>query len=145
MVEAIKLGKGMISESWENYLKNIALLLGVLSVVAIILDWYPFTMFISLPFCMIWVYCGWLRTEPQLKWVNMIFCILYLFGIVRYFFIIWIPNFILHRVGDIPSNSHLILHRVRQPPSKIPLLDLYYFLRIFQVEPDLLGKRNDLC
>ena len=46
MVEAIKLGKGMISESWEIYLKNIALLLGVLSVVAIILDWYPFTMFI---------------------------------------------------------------------------------------------------
>ena len=88
MVEAIKLGKGMISESWENYLKNIAFLLGVLSVVAIILDWYPFTMFISLPFCMIWVYCGWLRTEPQLKWINMIFCILYLFGIVRYFFII---------------------------------------------------------
>ena len=88
MVEAIKLGKGMISESWENHLKNIALLLGVLSVVAIILDWYPLTMFISLPFCLIWVYCGWLRTEPQLKWVNAIFCTLYLFGIVRYFFII---------------------------------------------------------
>ena len=85
MVEAIKLGKGMISESWEIYLKNIALLLGVLSVVAIIMNWYPFTMFISLPFCLIWVYCGWLRTEPQLKWVNVIFCILYLFGIVRYF------------------------------------------------------------
>ena len=81
----VNLGKGMISESWEIYLKNIALLLGVLSVVAIILDWYPFTMFISLPFCLIWVYCGWLRTEPQLKWVNVIFCILYLFGIVRYF------------------------------------------------------------
>ena len=46
MVVSIKLGKGMISESWEIYLKNIALLLGVLSVVAIILDWYPFTMFI---------------------------------------------------------------------------------------------------
>ena len=86
--EIEKLYKGIISESWENYLKNIALLLGVLSVVAIILDWYPFTMFISLPFCLIWVYCGWLRTEPQLKWVNVIFCTLYLFGIVRYFFII---------------------------------------------------------
>ena len=83
--EIEKLGRGMISESWEIYLKNIALLLGVLSVVAIILDWYPFTMFISLPFCLIWVYCGWLRTEPQLKWVNVIFCILYLLGIVRYF------------------------------------------------------------
>ena len=43
MVLELKLGKGMISESWEYYLKNIALLLGVLSVVAIILDWYPFT------------------------------------------------------------------------------------------------------
>ena len=85
MVVELKLSKGMISESWEYYLKNIALLLGVLSVVAIILDWYPFTMFISLPFCLIWVYCGWLRTEPQLKWVNVIFCILYLLGIVRYF------------------------------------------------------------
>ena len=63
MVVELKLGKGMISESWEYYLKNIALLLGVLSVVAIILDWYPFTMFISLPFCLIWVYCGWLRTS----------------------------------------------------------------------------------
>ena len=85
MVVELKLGKGMISESWEYYLKNIALLLGVLSVVAIILDWYLFTMFISLPFCLIWVYCGWLRTEPQLKWVNVVFCILYLLGIVRNF------------------------------------------------------------
>ena len=88
MVGKIKLCKGMIPDSWGNYLKNIALLLGVLSVVAIILDWYPLTMFISLPFCLIWVYCGWLRTEPQLKWINVIFCILYLFGIVRYFLII---------------------------------------------------------
>ena len=88
VVEIENLGKGMIPERWENYLKNIALLLGVLSVVTIVLDWYPLTMFISFPFCLIWVYCGWLRTEPQLKWVNVIFCTLYLFGIVRYFLII---------------------------------------------------------
>ena len=88
VVEIEKLGQGMISERWENYLKNITLLLGVLSVVTIILDWYPLTMFMSLPFCLIWVYCGWLRTEPQLKWVNVIFCTLYLFGFVRYFLII---------------------------------------------------------
>ena len=88
MVEAIKLGKGMIPVSWENHLKNIALSLGVLSLVVIILDWYPFTMFISLPFCLIWVYCGWLRTETQLKSLNVIFCTLYLFSIVRYFLII---------------------------------------------------------
>ena len=54
--EIEKLGQEMISERWENYLKNIALLLGVLSVVTIILDWYPLTMVMSLPFCLIWVY-----------------------------------------------------------------------------------------
>ena len=75
----------MISERLELYLKNFALLLGVISVVTIVLDLYPWTMFVSLPFCLIWVYCGWLRTEPQLKWVNIIFRVLYLFGIIRYF------------------------------------------------------------
>ena len=75
----------MISERLEQYLKNFALLLGVISVVTIVLDLYPWTMFVSLPFCLIWVYCGWLRTEPQLKWVNIIFSVLYLFGIARYF------------------------------------------------------------
>ena len=74
----------MISESLEQYLKNFALLLGVISVVTIVLDLYPWTMFVSLPFCLIWVYCGWLRTEPQLKWVNIIFSVLYLFGIARF-------------------------------------------------------------
>ena len=77
----------MISESLEQYLKNFALLLGVISVVTIVLDLYPWTMFVSLPFCLIWVYCGWLRTEPQLKWVNIIFSVLYLFGIARYLMI----------------------------------------------------------
>ena len=62
-----------ISLQNEKLLKNIALLLGLLSAVAIIFDWYPLTMFLSFPFCMIWIYCAWLRTEPQLKWVNLIF------------------------------------------------------------------------
>ena len=57
----------MISERLERNLKNFALLLGVISVVTIVLDLYPWTMFVSLPFCLIWVYCGLLRTEPQLK------------------------------------------------------------------------------
>ena len=74
----------MISERLEQYLKNFALLLGVISVVTIVLDLYPWTMFVSLPFCLIWIYCGWLRTEPQLKWVNIIFSVLYLFGIARF-------------------------------------------------------------
>ena len=74
-----------ISLQNEKLLKNIALLLGLLSAVAIIFDWYPLTMFLSFPFCMIWVYCAWLRTEPQLKWVNLIFLFIYFYGIGRYF------------------------------------------------------------
>ena len=70
---------------FEFHLKNFALALGIIGVVAVILDWYPLTMFIPLPYCMIWVYYGWLKTEPQLKWVNMIFCTLYLFGIIKYY------------------------------------------------------------
>jgi len=74
-----------ISEKNENLLKNIALLLGLLSAVAIVFDWYPLTMFLSFSFCLIWVYCAWLHAEPQLKWVNLIFLLIYGFGITRYF------------------------------------------------------------
>ena len=74
-----------VTEIGEKRLKNLALCLGVLSTIAIIFDLYPYTMFLSLPFCIIWIYCGWLRTEPQLKWVNIIFLLLYGFGTVRYF------------------------------------------------------------
>ena len=38
---------------FEQQLKWIALGLGILSTIAIIRDWYPWTMFISLPFCLI--------------------------------------------------------------------------------------------
>jgi len=75
-----------ISYRTETLLKNIALMLGLLSAVAIIFDWYPLTMFLSFPFCVIWIYCAWLHTEPQLKWVNLIFLLIYFFGIIRYFF-----------------------------------------------------------
>ena len=75
-----------ISFKTETLLKNIALILGLLSVVAIIFDWYPLTMFLSFPFCVIWIYCAWLHTEPQLKWVNLIFLLIYFFGIIRYLF-----------------------------------------------------------
>ena len=56
-----------ISLQNEKLLKNIALLLSLLSAIAIIFDWYPLTMFLSFPFFMIWIYCAWLRTEPQLN------------------------------------------------------------------------------
>ena len=75
-----------ISLKTEKLLKNIALLLGLLSAVSIIFDWYPLTMFLSVPVCLIWIYCAWLRTEPQLKWVNLIFLFIYSYGISWYFF-----------------------------------------------------------
>ena len=74
-----------ISLKSENILKNIALMLGILSAIAIIFDWYPLTMFLSFPFCLIWIYCAWLHAEPQLKWVNLIFLLIYTYGITRYF------------------------------------------------------------
>ena len=81
-----KLLPSKVSQKTEKLLKNTALLLGLLSAVAIIFDWYPFTMFLSFPFCMIWIYCAWLHTEYQLKWINLIFLLIYGFGVYRYFF-----------------------------------------------------------
>ena len=77
-----------ISLKTEKLLKNIALLLGLLSAIAIIFDSYPHTMILSFPFCLIWIYCAWLRTEPQLKWVNLIFLFIYSYGIGRYFLVL---------------------------------------------------------
>lgn len=69
----------------EQKLKWFALVLGVLSTIGIIQNWYPYTMFMSLPFCLIWVYCAWLHTERQLKYINIMFSALYIYGIARYF------------------------------------------------------------
>lgn len=74
----------VVSVQAERYLKNIALGLGLLSAGAVILDLYPYTMFLSVPFCLIWMYCGWLHTEPQLKWINLIFLVIYVYGIGLY-------------------------------------------------------------
>ena len=67
----------MMSEHAEKPLKNLALILRLFSAVAVVFDLYPLTIFLSLPFCLIWIYCGWLRTEPQLKWINMVFSCLW--------------------------------------------------------------------
>ena len=75
-----------ISVKTEKLLKDIALILGIFSAIAIIFDWYQLTMFLSFPLCLIWIYCAWLHTEPQLKWVNFIFLFIYFFGITKYFF-----------------------------------------------------------
>lgn len=77
----------MMSERAEKLLKNLALILGLFSAVAVVIDLYPLTMFLSLPFCLIWIYCRWLRTEPQLKWINVVFFLVYGAGILRYFLI----------------------------------------------------------
>ena len=74
-----------ISGPAETFLKNIALVLGVASAVAVVFDAYPYTMFLSFPFCLICIYCGWLHTEPQLKWINAIFLGIHGLGIMRYF------------------------------------------------------------
>ena len=74
-----------ISGKAEKRLKNIAVGLGILSAVTVICDLYPYTMFLSFPFCLIWIYCGWLHTEPQLKWINVIFLLIYGYGIGLYF------------------------------------------------------------
>jgi len=71
---------------YEQELKWFALVLGVLSTIAIVQNWYPLTMYLSLPFCIIWTYCAWLHTERQLKYINILFIALYVYGIARYYF-----------------------------------------------------------
>ena len=74
----------LASGALEQPLKWIALWLGVASTVCIVQGWQLAAMVIGLPFCLIWVYCGWLRTEPQLKMINVVFSALYVYGIARY-------------------------------------------------------------
>ena len=71
--------------AYEQELKWIALALGVASTIAIVQNWYPLNLFLSLPFCVIWIYFAWLHTERQLKYVNILFTGFYIYGIVRYF------------------------------------------------------------
>lgn len=68
----------------EQKLKWFAVGLGILSTIATVQNWYPYTLYISLPFCLIWIYCAWLHTERQLKYINIVFSILYIYGIARY-------------------------------------------------------------
>lgn len=70
---------------FEQKLKWFAVVLGVASTIAIVQDWDPWPMVLGLPFCMIWIYCAWLHTERQLKWLNVLFTGLYSYGLVRYF------------------------------------------------------------
>jgi hypothetical protein len=72
---------------FEQQLKWLALALGLASTVSIVQGWQLAAMLFSLPFCLIWIFCAWLRTEPQLKYINVIFAALYVYGIARYFIV----------------------------------------------------------
>ena len=76
--------RGFRLSAFERELKSLAFLLGLASVVCVVQDWQPWSMVLSLPFCLIWIYCAWLHTEPQLKWINVLFAGLYVYGIGRY-------------------------------------------------------------
>lgn len=70
---------------FEQPLKWVAFVLGFASTICIVQGWQLAAMMISLPFCLIWVYCGWLRNEQQLKLINLMFAVLYVYGLARYF------------------------------------------------------------
>lgn len=71
--------------AFEQPLKWLAVALGVCSTISVIQGWQLAAMTLSLPFCLIWIYGGWLRREPQLKYINILFAVLYVYGIARYF------------------------------------------------------------
>ncbi len=70
--------------AYEQHLKWLALVLGLCSTIAIVQNWHPWPMFFGLPFCIIWIYCAWLHTERQLKYINIVFAVLYVYGIGKY-------------------------------------------------------------
>ena len=70
--------------AYEQPLKWFAFVLGLCSTVCIVQGWQLAAMIIGLPFCLIWVFFGWFRTEPQLAIINVIFSVLYVYGIARY-------------------------------------------------------------
>lgn len=71
--------------AYEQQLKWVSFALGLGSTISVVQGWQLAAMTLSLPFCLIWIYYGWLRSEPQLKYVNVMFTALYVYGIARYF------------------------------------------------------------
>ncbi|OOY33005.1 peptidase [Thioclava sp. F36-6] len=84
MRPALRLREGGLA-AYQQEMKWVALALGIASTIAIVQNWYPLNLFLSLPFCMIWAYHAWLHTERQLKYLNIMFTGFYLYGIARYF------------------------------------------------------------
>ncbi len=77
----------MTFAAYEQPMKWVAFALGLCSALCVVQGWQLAAMLCSLPFCLIWIYCGWLRREPQLKYINIIFAGIYIYGISRYFII----------------------------------------------------------
>jgi hypothetical protein len=73
--------------SCEQPLKWVAFGLGIGSTISVVQGWQLAAMLFSLPFCLIWIYCAWLRTERQLKYINILFTAFYVYGIARYILI----------------------------------------------------------
>lgn len=73
--------------AFEQPLKWVAFALGLGSAICVVQGWQLGAMVLSLPFCLIWIYYAWLRTEPQLKYINILFAALYIYGIARYFIV----------------------------------------------------------
>ncbi|PFG62493.1 hypothetical protein AXZ77_1075 [Thioclava sp. ES.031] len=86
MRPALRLREGGLA-AYQQEMKWIALGLGIASTIAIVQNWYPLNLFLSLPFCMIWAYHAWLHTERQLKYLNIMFTGFYVYGIARYFLV----------------------------------------------------------
>ncbi|MPQ92393.1 peptidase [Thioclava sp. JE_KL1] len=86
MRPATRLREGGLA-AYQQEMKWVALALGIASTIAIVQNWYPLNLFLSLPFCMIWAYHAWLHTERQLKYLNIMFTGFYLYGIARYFLV----------------------------------------------------------
>lgn len=70
--------------AYEQSLKWAAFVLGLGSAICVVQGWQLGAMLLSLPFCVIWIYCSWLRGERQLKYINIIFTLLYVYGLGRY-------------------------------------------------------------
>ena len=68
----------------EQEIKWVALALGIASTVSIVQNWHPWPMIFGLPFCVIWIFYAWLHTERQLKYINLLFTALYIYGLTRW-------------------------------------------------------------
>lgn len=68
----------------EQELKWLALVLGLASTLALVNNWHPWPLYLGLPFCLLWIYFGWLHTERQLKYINIVFSGLYIYGIGKH-------------------------------------------------------------